>query len=99
MEQLYNINKEFNQIQDWLLVDKLTLNVDKTKFMIFHNRQCKIEGLIPKIKINSKEIERVLTFNFLGLTIDGNVNWHAHTLKIANKISRTLGIMNRIKKL
>ena len=92
-----NINKELNQIQDWLLVNKLTLNVDKTKFMIFHNRQRKVEGLIPKLKINCKEIERVSTFNFLGLTIDENVNWHAHTLKIANRISRTLGIMNRIK--
>ena len=94
---LHCINKELNQIQDWLLVNKLTLNVDKTKFMIFHNRQRKVEGLIPKIKINCKEIERVSTFNFLGLTIDENVNWHAHTLKIANRISRTLGIMNRIK--
>ena len=65
--------------------------------MIFVNRQRKVEGLIPKIKINCKEIERVSTFNFLGLTIDENVNWHAHTLKIANRISRTLGIMNRIK--
>ena len=92
-----NINKELNQIQDWLLVNKLTLNVDKRKFMIFHNRQRKVEGLIPKIKINCKEIERVSTFNFLGLTIDENVNWHAHTLKIANRISWTLGIMNRIK--
>ena len=75
-----NINKKFNWIQDWLLVHKLTLNVDKTKFMTFHNRRCKIEGLIPKIKINSKEIKRVTTFNFLGLMKDENVNWPAHTL-------------------
>ena len=37
-------------------------------------------------------------FNFLGLAINEFVNWSAHTSKIANKISRTLGVMNKLKR-
>ena len=37
-------------------------------------------------------------FNFLGLTIDTNLNWKKiHTEKISNKCSKTIGIPNRLK--
>ena len=42
-------------------------------------------------------IERVTEYNFLGLTVNEYMNWNSHTQKIANKISRTLGVMNRLK--
>ena len=37
-------------------------------------------------------------FNFLGLTIDQHMTWNAHIQKISNKISRSLGVMNRLKR-
>ena len=33
------INLELNKIADWLAVNKLSLNVQKTKLMIFHYHQ------------------------------------------------------------
>ena len=65
--------------------------------MIFHDRQRKIDSLIPNLKINSEPIERVTEFNFLGLAVDEQPSWSPHIQKISNKISRTLGIMNRLK--
>ena len=38
------INSELDKIADWLAVNKLSLNVQKTKFMIFHYRQRIITG-------------------------------------------------------
>ena len=93
------INLELRKISDWLAVNKLSLNVQKTKFMIFHNYQKVISANeIPDLIICETKIERVTTFNFLGLTINEFVNWSAHTSKIANKISRTLGVMNKLKR-
>ena len=60
------INSELNKIADWLAVNKLSLNVQKTKFMIFHYRQRFItENDIPCLMINNTQIERVTEFNFL----------------------------------
>ena len=42
-------------------------------------------------------IERVDEFNFLGLTLDSNLNWRKNTEKISNKCSKTIGILNRLK--
>ena len=48
--------------------------------------------------INNTLIERVTEFNFLGLTVNEYMYWNSHTQKIANKISRTLGVMNRLRR-
>ena len=93
------INSELNKIADWLAVNKLSLNVKKTKFMIFHYRQRVLtENDIPCLMIYNTLIEWVTEFNFLGLTVNEYMNWNSHVKKIANKISRTLGAMNRLKR-
>ena len=92
-----SINSELNKIADWLAVNKLSLNVQKTKFMIFHYRQRVItENDIPCLVINNTLIERVTEFNFLGLTVNEYMNWNSHIQNIANKILRILGVMNRL---
>ena len=73
-----SINTEFNNIQEWLNINKLSLNVNKTKYMIFHNHQRNIDDLIPDIRLNNQAIERVSEFNFLGLTIDQHLSWNSH---------------------
>ncbi len=49
------------------------------------------------IKIENTYIERVKEFDFLGLIINENLNWKAHINKIANNISKSMGILNRLK--
>ena len=97
-EMAHNINKELQYVTDWLSVNKLSLNASKTKFMIFHFRQKSIPNdEIPKLKIHNMTIERTSEFNFLGLNINDKMNWATHTKCIANKISRSIGILNRMK--
>ena len=66
--------------------------------MIFHNYQRDIKSCIPYVRINNQSIERVSEFNFLGLTIDEHLNWNAHIQKISNKIAKSIGIINRLKR-
>ena len=91
------INAELRNIQEWLNIDKLSPNVSKTKYMIFHHHQRNIKTITPTLKINCEPVETVTEFNFLGLTIDENLSWKPHIQKISNKIARTLGIMCRLK--
>ena len=93
-----NINKELRYVTDWLSVNKLSLNASKTKFMIFHFNQKNIENITPNLKIHDTEIERVSEFNFLGLTLDEHLSWRPHQNKVSSKISRTIGVLNRLKR-
>ena len=91
------LNNELKEINDWLSLNKLTLNIQKTKFMVFHPYQKDIAGLIPMLKINDVEIERVSSFKCLGILFDGNMSWKCHTDMISNKLSKYTGKLNKLK--
>ena len=63
--------------------------------MIFHAPQRRVQ--IPTIKIEDSVIELVNEFNFLGIMLDRHLNWKAHRDMITKKLSKTVGIMHRLK--
>ena len=79
----------------WLKANKLSLNVAKTKFMVFHTSNKIVNH--PKLKINDHVMERVQSFNFLGLLVHYNMTWSKHIERVSLKISGTIGILNRLK--
>ena len=89
-----DITKELENITLWLKRNKLSLNVQKTKLMVFHRKQKQIKEL--NIVINGITIERVESFNFLGLIIDEGLSWKKHTDVARNKISKVVGILYRL---
>ena len=89
------INTELHNIAEWLKLNKLTLNINKTKYMIFQMPNKKVT--VPTLTIDGVNIERVQHLNFLGLILDTHLNWNKHIEKIANKCSRTIGIINKLK--
>ena len=92
-----NINSELKNVHDWLAVNKLSLNIVKTKYMIFHFPQRKID-LTLDLKIDNIPISKTSEFNFLGLVIHDNLNWRPHMNKIGNKLSKLIGIFKRLHK-
>ena len=92
------INSELDKVYTWLCVNKLSLNVSKTKYMIFENKLNR--NAIPKesFKINGQKLKQCKDFDFLGITIDNQLNWRSHTKKIFGKVSRTVGVMKKIKR-
>ena len=66
------LNSALSEVHDCLTLNNLTLNVAKTKFMVFHPTQKDITGLIPTLEINGIEIERVSEFKNLCVIIDEN---------------------------
>ena len=90
-----DINNELEKITLWLKMNKLSLNVQKTKFMIFHRKQKQISEI--NIAINDTDIERVESFNFLGLHIHESLSWRTHADTVKNKVSKVVGILYRLK--
>ena len=85
-----NVSNELNKVNSWL-----SLNTDKTKCMTFHTRQKNIDQLT--FSINGKQIENVKFFKFLGIMFDEHLTWTNHITMITNKLSKVIGILNRLK--
>ncbi len=60
--------------------------------MIFHTANKNGETL--DLMIDNVKIDRVRELNFLGLTINENLNWKSHINKISNKVSLILSHLN-----
>jgi len=89
------INEELQHVSDWLKLNKLSLNVSKTKSMIFHKPHKKLTP--PVIKTENSEIEYVQNFTLLGLIINNNLSWTPHLNHISKKISKTICVMSKLK--
>ena len=79
-----------------LHVNKLSLNISKSKFIVF--RSARKQTPIPLIQIDNNVIECVENFNFLGLIIIKQLKWNDHIDHIVLKISRIIGVLTRLKK-
>ena len=90
-----NINSELAKIYEWLSLNCLNLNVNKSKFMVFHKHPKVIPDL--RIQMNNVEIDRVSEFNFLGVIVDEHITWKPHIEKIRVKISKIIGIMRKLQ--
>ena len=63
--------------------------------MLFYKPQKRVK--IPKLTINNTNIECVGEFSYLGLMLNKHLNWKQHITKIANKIYKNIGIINKLK--
>ena len=90
------LNIEFEKLNIWLQANKLTFNVSKSHYMIFHRRRRKID--INNPSLNNPVLQRVNYTNFLSVIIDDDLKWTNHIAYVKNKIAKGFGIIPRARK-
>ena len=86
-----NLNYDLKFISEWLKSNRLSLNVDKTKLLIFHLKNNKMQFNDISIKIQNVKIK------YLGVLIDENLSWDQHVKDLSNKLSRANGIISELR--
>ena len=86
---------ELTKSTNWLQHNKLSLNIEKTKCLHFHKPQRKLTSL--RLNINNTIIEKVDSFNYLGIILNEYLTWKNHIEIVANKIPKITGVLNRLK--
>ena len=83
-----DINNKLEKVNTWLKLNKLSLNTQKTKLMLFHSKQKRIHEV--SVIINGTKIELVALFYFLDIMLDENLSWKSHIEMVGNKISKVV---------
>ena len=84
------LNSELDQISNWLKTNKLTLNADKSRYMIFGSKR-KLKKLSNfELKITGEILKRTDTYKYLGVHFDPLLNWSKHIKETAGKVSANL---------
>ncbi len=86
---MLNMRLEIDVIAEWLKANKLTLNTNRTKYVIFGTKT-KTASCTPfNIKINGTTIEQVSVMKYLGMMLDQNQNQKSRNF-LDHKTSITL---------
>ena len=85
-------NHELVNINNWLLSNKLTLNIEKSHFIIF-NRNKDIPDVLPQLMIGSHEIKREMVTKFLGVDLDVKLSWKRHIHNTQVKLNKECAIL------
>ena len=96
-------NFELNKANEWFKANKLTLNVKKTKFMLFSDKNLQTEISNLQIKIGGKNVDQVGTyckekyFKFVGHVLDDKLSWEGHIEHLCKKLASSNYAINSTK--
>ena len=92
------LNEDLQNINKWLIANKLTLNMTETELMLIGSRQ-KLSTLTasPVLNINGTPINQVSTSKSLGVLIYANLTWGSHIEKLAKKITSGIAAIKRVR--
>jgi hypothetical protein len=100
LESLFKrANCELKLISSWFKANRLSLNIEKTNFIIFRSHR-KSLGLTPhdfRIAMDGKSICQVSSCKFLGVYIDQHLTWMDHINHISRKIAKNISILSRVR--
>ena len=79
------LGSEFDKLSIWLNANKLSVNVKKSYYMVYHRAKIKLDKHAA-IKVNGVSLQSTNSFKYLGVIIDHKLNWTQHK-HVKNKVS------------
>ena len=87
----------FHKLYHWCVANKLSINSDKTSFVLFHMNNKPVPNDIDRIETSHMTMRRAKIVNYLGLVIDENLYWNAHVDFVCTSLMKYFVIFNPIK--
>ena len=92
-----NAQQELNNVANWLSANKLLLNVDKTKYVLFHSNRKKLSNCSKTLLLNNKPLKQVNDLLFLGLYINKGLSWKTHMIVLLKKVRTNAAIISKLR--
>ena len=83
-------------MSQWLFANKLSLNIEKTSFVVFHSPQRRIAHKL-NLNFSNMSVKSDNQVKYLGLIFDSNLNWKPYLHELNKKISRGIGVLSKIR--
>ena len=100
IENLFEtMNEELRKVANWFKANKLSLNISKTKYSLFHSTRKRkdIPNILPPLHIDNVPVKREFVTKFLGVYLDENISWKHHINIVSTKVCKSIGILYRTR--
>lgn len=90
------MSDDLRRIERWLNINKLKLNVKKTKSMLVNKKNGSIDDV--QLTMNGETLEKVECIKYLGVMIDCKLNLNDNINYVCKKVAKKIGCMGRVSK-
>lgn len=87
---IMDAQSDLNLLHKWFQLNLLTVNIEKTHYVIFKAKNKMINEYEP-LKLNNQILTRSKSEKYLGLLIDEKLTWKPHIERVRNKLSSLTG--------
>ena len=100
-----NANTHINELYDWFCANRLSLNANKTKYIVIRPKHNRHDISHYSVHIGNTTLSRIgndcteKSTKFLGMHLDENLSWKYHINEINKKISKSLFFLKQVKKM
>ena len=95
------MHQELQKVKNWCDINKLSINLKKTNFMLIKSVQKKLSTplniMLPNNQGTYYFLEQKDHVKYLGVMIDDKINWKYHISFICSRISRNTGIFFKLR--
>ena len=92
------LQMDLDVISKWCCYNKLSINVGKSKAMLFGNGYGSCNVICPNLVLCDEVIGNVKSYNYLGIIIDENLTFNEHLLKIIRSVNNKLHLLSLLRK-
>lgn len=90
------VRSELELVHKWLCCNQVSLNIEKSNYVIFHAPQKKTTFQV-NLSLHNIPLKQESTTKYLGILIDENLNWKSHISYIESKIKRGVGVISKLR--
>ena len=92
------MQQSLNEVSSWCQVNSMVIHPTKTKSMVIATRQKhQLSPLSINLSLKGTHVEQVSEHRVLGVIIDNQLSWKAHTVSVSKTISRKLFILSKLR--
>ena len=97
LEVTDNSQQTLNQISNWCTLNKMSINICKTKFMIV--TPTTTDNVLPKdLYIRTTRLSQVHVYEYLCVHINDKLTMNAHIDKVCTNVQTNHGILRKIQR-
>ena len=93
----YLVESQLSIVQDWFYANRLTLNIDKSSYLLFSNKKTNDRKFT--VCLSGTTLPRVSQAKLLGTWLDDKLSWEFHVNTLLNKLKCGVGMLRRSKNL
>ena len=93
------LNCDLKSTSEWLIANRLSLNLDKSKLLMFKSKQRKLNNESISIKLDGVKLIPSDNVKYLGLHLDKYLSLDVEINQLGKKLSRANGILSKLRHL